>query len=43
MPLKTHTVIEIPNGANSDFDHAAFDAKTHGVFIVHTATRRQAA
>ena len=36
MPLKTLTVIEIPNGANSDFDHAAFDPKTRRVFIAHT-------
>jgi hypothetical protein len=36
MPLKTLGVIEIPNGANSDFDHAAFDPKTRRVFIAHT-------
>ena len=36
MPLKTLTVIEIPNGENSDFDHAAFDPKTRRVFIAHT-------
>jgi len=37
MPLKTLGVIEIPNGAGSDFDHAAFDPKTRRVFIAHTA------
>jgi len=37
MPLKSLGVIEIPNGADSDFDHAAFDAKTRRVFIAHTA------
>ncbi len=37
MPLKTLGVIEIPGGANSDFDHAAFDPKTRRVFIAHTA------
>jgi len=36
MSLKTLTVIEIPNGQNSDFDHAAFDPKTRRVFIAHT-------
>jgi hypothetical protein len=37
MPLKTIGVIEIPDGRNSDFDHAAFDPKTRRVFIAHTA------
>jgi hypothetical protein len=37
MPLKTVGVIEIPNGHNSDFDHAAFDSQTRRVFIAHTA------
>ncbi len=37
MPLKTLGVIKIPDGANSDFDHAAFDPKTRRVFIAHTA------
>jgi hypothetical protein len=37
MPLKSLGVIEIPNGANSDFDHAAFGPKTRRVFIAHTA------
>src|SRR5262249_55738050 len=30
-------VIEIPNGLNSEFDHAAFDPRTRRVFIAHTA------
>ena len=37
MPLKTLGVIEIPGGANSDFDHAALDPQTRRVFIAHTA------
>jgi DNA-binding beta-propeller fold protein YncE len=37
MPLKTVGVIEIPNGVNSDFDHAVFDPKTRRVFVAHTA------
>lgn len=37
MPLKSLGVIKIPNGAGSDFDHAAFDQKTRRVFIAHTA------
>lgn len=36
MPLKTIGVIAIPNGLNSDFDHAAFDPRTRRVFIAHT-------
>jgi hypothetical protein len=37
MPLKILGLIEIPGGANSEFDHAAFDLKTRRVFIAHTA------
>ena len=37
MPLRNLGVIEIPNGADSDFDHAAFDPRTRRVFIAHTA------
>lgn len=37
MPLRTLGTIAIPNGQNSDFDHAAFDPKTRRVFIAHTA------
>ncbi|HKO71315.1 MAG TPA: hypothetical protein VJV58_10315 [Bradyrhizobium sp.] len=36
-PLRQVGVIKIPNGENSDFDHAAFDPKTRRVFIAHTA------
>jgi DNA-binding beta-propeller fold protein YncE len=36
MPLKTIGTIAIPNGAGSDFDHAAFDANSRRVFIAHT-------
>src|SRR5262249_3224177 len=34
---KSLGVIEIPGGKDSEFDHAAFDAKTRRVFIAHTA------
>jgi hypothetical protein len=37
QPLRDVGVIRIPNGENSDFDHAAFDPKTRRVFIAHTA------
>ncbi|MET4258421.1 hypothetical protein ABIC09_003366 [Bradyrhizobium sp. S3.12.5] len=37
MPPKTVGTIAIPNGQDSDFDHAAFDPKTRRVFIAHTA------
>ena len=37
MLLKTVRTIIIPNAAGSEFDHAAFDAKTRRVFIAHTA------
>jgi hypothetical protein len=35
--MKNLGVIEIPNALNSEFDHAAFDARTRRVFIAHTA------
>jgi hypothetical protein len=35
--MKSLGVIEIPNALNSEFDHAAFDARTRRVFIAHTA------
>src|SRR3954466_4017314 len=37
MPLKTVGTIAIPHAAGSEFDHAAFDAKSRRVFIAHTA------
>ena len=37
MPLKTIGTIAIPNAAGSEFDHAAFDAKSRRVFVAHTA------
>ncbi|MGV7213242.1 YncE family protein [Bradyrhizobium sp. UFLA05-112] len=37
MSLRTLGVIAIPDGSNSDFDHAAFDPRTRRVFIAHTA------
>jgi YVTN family beta-propeller protein len=36
-PLRELGVIRIPNGENSEFDHAAFDPRTRRVFIAHTA------
>jgi DNA-binding beta-propeller fold protein YncE len=35
--MKKLGVIEIRNGLNSEFDHAAFDPRTRRVFIAHTA------
>jgi YVTN family beta-propeller protein len=37
MALKTIGTIAIPGGADSEFDHAAFDPKSRRVFIAHTA------
>jgi DNA-binding beta-propeller fold protein YncE len=37
MPLKVAGIITIPGAAGSEFDHAAFDAKSGRVFIAHTA------
>ena len=37
MALKTIGTIAIPDGAGSEFDHAAFDTKSRRVFIAHTA------
>src|SRR5262249_13907954 len=36
-PLREVGLIKIPNGDNSEFDHAAFDPATRRVFIAHTA------
>ena len=37
MPLKIIGTIAIPDAVGSEFDHAAFDAKSQRVFIAHTA------
>src|SRR3978361_1367783 len=37
MSLKAVGTIAIPGAAGSEFDHAAFDAKSRRVFIAHTA------
>jgi DNA-binding beta-propeller fold protein YncE len=37
MALKSIGTIAIPGAEGSEFDHAAFDEKTHRVFIAHTA------
>src|ERR1700693_4411785 len=37
MPLKIVGTIAIRNAVGSEFDHAAFDAKSRRVFIAHTA------
>ena len=37
MSLKAAGTIAIPGAAGSEFDHAAFDAKSRRVFIAHTA------
>jgi YVTN family beta-propeller protein len=40
MPLKIVGTIAIPGAAGSEFDHAAFDARSRRVFIAHTARDR---
>ena len=37
MSLTVRGIIEIPDAQDTDFDHAAFDAKTRRVFVAHTA------
>jgi len=37
MPLKTIGTIAVPDAMGSEFDHAAFDARSRRVFIAHTA------
>src|SRR5258706_2677503 len=37
MPLKTIGTIAMPKAAGSEFDHAAFDAKSRRVFVAHNA------
>jgi len=36
-PLTVARVIELPDSADTEFDHGAFDAKTRRVFVAHTA------
>jgi DNA-binding beta-propeller fold protein YncE len=40
MSLKTVGMIEIPDAAGSEFDHAAFDPATRRVFVAHTGRDR---
>lgn len=40
MSLSVRGIIEIPDGRDSDFDHAAFDPKTTRVFVAHTGLGR---
>ena len=40
MPLKTTGIIEIPDSAETLFDHGAFEPKTRRVFVAHTARDR---
>src|SRR6185295_15139198 len=37
MALTIRGIIKIPDGQDTDFDHAAFDARTRRVFVAHTA------
>ena len=37
MSLTVRGIIKIPDGQDTDFDHAAFDVKTRRVFVAHTA------
>jgi len=40
MPLKAAGVIEIPDSAETLFDHGAFEPKSRRVFVAHTARNR---
>lgn len=40
MSLKPIGIIEIPDAAGSEFDHAAFDPATRRVFVAHTGRDR---
>jgi YVTN family beta-propeller protein len=40
MPLKIAGTIAIPGAGGSEFDHAAFDARSRRIFIAHTARDR---
>lgn len=40
MPLKTIGVIEIPDAADTLFDHGALEPETRRVFVAHTARNR---
>ena len=40
MPLKPKGVIEIPDSADTLFDHGALEPKTRRVFVAHTARDR---
>jgi DNA-binding beta-propeller fold protein YncE len=40
MALKTVGIIEIPDAAGSEFDHAAFDPATRRIFVAHTGRDR---
>ena len=40
MALRIRSTIELPDGHDSDFDHAAFDPKTRRVFVAHTGLGR---
>ena len=37
MSLTVRGIIKIPDAQDTDFDHAAFDARTRRVFVAHTA------
>jgi hypothetical protein len=40
MALKTVGIVEIPDAAGSEFDHAAFDPVTRRIFVAHTCRDR---
>jgi DNA-binding beta-propeller fold protein YncE len=40
MALKTVGIIEIPDAAGGEFDHAAFDPATRRIFVAHTGRDR---
>jgi len=40
MSLKATGIIELPDSADTLFDHGAFDSKSRRVFVAHTARDR---
>src|SRR5262245_14774061 len=40
MSLRLITVVEVPDCADTQFDHGAFDSKTRRVFVAHTARNK---
>ena len=41
MSLKAKGVIEIPDSAETSFDHGAFEPKSRRIFVAHTFSRKR--